>query len=250
MLTGINDRAALLATLVLLVLTVMTCLCYLTIFFNPRMPLNPFPPPPGGGPQSGSPTPTSQGGAAPTFPPTWTPTATATPTDTPTPTYTPTVTPTPTHTPTATVPPTPTKRPPPPPTATATNTPVPSPTPLPYTQLGNTVYQPNTKYPEWGCDWLGVGGQVLDAAGVGIPGIKVRVWSGGYVFPLATSGTKNDAYGSGGWEVYMDDHPKEGTWNCQLVDDNGAGLSSVVVFQTYAGDCSRNLVLISFKKTS
>ncbi|HEM62532.1 MAG TPA: hypothetical protein ENO24_09590 [Chloroflexi bacterium] len=83
-----------------------------------------------------------------------------------------------------------------------------------------------------------------------MPGIKVKVWSGGYVFPLATSGTKNTEYGSGGWEVYLDPHPKDGTWNCQLVDDSGAALSPLVVFQTYAGDCSKNLVLISFKKTS
>ncbi|MDH4208064.1 MAG: hypothetical protein OEV76_04245 [Anaerolineae bacterium] len=151
------------------------------------------------------------------------------------------------------------------PTATATpRPPTPIPTPRPATAtpthtatvspwrfalLGGPAHQGNTKYPAWGCGWLGVGGQVLDAAGGGLDGIKVRVWSGSYEFPLVTSGGKWTAlYGPGGWEVYLNSWPTEGTWNCQLVGESGVGLSPVVLFNTYAGDCSRNLVLINFKQ--
>lgn len=246
MLSRISDQAALMVTIVALVLAVLTCLCYLTIFLNPYVPLNPFPPP--RGVPGASPTPTSGPPPAPTFPPTWTPTHTATPTDTPLPTDTPTVTSTPTNTPapTSTPAPTATRRPPAPPTATHTTTP--SPTPWPYVQQGYTYNRPNDKNPA-GCAWLGVGGQVLDVQGIGMPGIAVRVWAGGWD-NRSVSDSKAKDYGPGGWEVYLGPSPKDGTWNCQVVDAAGAGLSPVVVFQTYADDCDRNLVLITFKKAS
>lgn len=153
-------------------------------------------------------------------------------------------------TPTATATPRPPTPIPTPRPATATPTQTATASPWRFAQLGGTAHQNNTKYPGWGCDWLGVGGQVFDTGGAGVTGIKVRVWSGSYALPLTTSGDSRwtQLYGPGGWEVYLDTHPKEGSWNCQLVDENGAGLSPVVLFQTYAGDCSRNLVLINFKQ--
>jgi tetratricopeptide (TPR) repeat protein len=149
---------------------------------------------------------------------------------------------TPTPTPTPRPPsPTPTRRPvAPTPTATVS--------PWRYVQLGATEYRSNDKNTA-GCSWLGVGGQVLDTAGNGVSGVSVRVWSVGWEGHTGVSG-QMPAYGSGGWEVPLDDHPKNGVWDCQVVDQNGAGLSPVVVFQTYAGACNANLVLIKFKKTS
>ncbi len=146
------------------------------------------------------------------------------------------------------------------PTATATRRPpTPTPTRRPatptatavawgYVQLGDPVYRSNDKNSA-GCDWLGVGGQVVDAAGSGLTGVTVRVWSGGWQGHTSVSGQKPE-YGSGGWEVYLDDHPKNGVWSCQVIDQSGAGLSPVVQFQTYARACNANLILISFKKTS
>jgi len=149
-------------------------------------------------------------------------------------------------TPTATAtprPPTPipTRRPATPtPTYTATRS------PWRYAQLGAPVNRWNDKN-QAGCEWLGVGGQVLDTSGAGSAGVRVRVWSGGWEGSTVLSGQKGE-YGAGGWEVYLDNHPKDGIWSCQVVDAGGAGLSPVVTFQTYAGDCSRNLVLINFKQ--
>lgn len=245
MLSRINERVALVITIVLVVLTAMTCLCYLTIFINPYMPLNPFPPP--REIAAASATPTTQAPSASAFPPTWTPTQTATPTDTPLPTDTPTLTPTPTGTSTPTFTPTATRTPRPPATATPTRAPSPTPTPWAFEQHGYTYHRPNDKN-DAGCDWLGVGGQVLDVYGVGLPGIMVKVWAGGWQ-GTSVSDSKPE-YGPGGWEVYLAPSPKDGTWNCQVVNGTGVGISPVVVLVTYAGDCNRNLVLISFKKTS
>jgi tetratricopeptide (TPR) repeat protein len=149
-------------------------------------------------------------------------------------------------TPTATAtprPPTPipTRRP-----ATATPTYTATRSPWRYTQLGAPVYRWNDKN-HAGCEWLGVGGQVFDSAGAAVSGAIVRVWSGGWQGSTSVSGQKTE-YGSGGWEIYLDNHPKDGVWNCQVIDAGGAGLSPVATFQTYAGDCNRNLVLINFKQ--
>ena len=245
MLSRIDERVALFATVVFLALTVMTCLCYLTIYINPYMPLNPFAPP--REEEVASPTPSRPEDTVATFPPTWTPTHTATPTDTPVPTETPTITPTATDTPTPTFTPTATRTPAPPPTATRTHTPTPSPTPWPYVQHGYTYMLPNDKN-EAGCDWLGVGGQVYDAQGIPFPGIGVRCWSGGFEGTSLSGG--HPEYGPAGWEVYLYDRPRDATWNCQVME-GGTGVSPVVTFTTTTNNgCNLNSVRIDFKRTS
>jgi len=246
MLSRINDRVALLVTVFILALTLMTCLCYLTIFINPRMPLNPFPPPREVAIASATPT-APEGEGVPTFPPTWTPTQTSTPTETALPTDTPTITPTPTDTPTPTFTSTATRTPAPPPTATSTRTPTPSPTPWPYEQHGYTYMLPNDKN-EAGCSWLGVGGQVYDAQGVPVPGVMIRCWAGGWE-GTSVSG-QHPEYGSAGWEVYLYDEPRDATWNCQVVQ-GGVGVSPVVTFTTTTNNgCNLNSVRIDFKANS
>ncbi len=74
------------ATLIVVVGTAIVCMCYLLIFLNPQIALNPLKPP--------LPTPTLVAG----LPATWTPTVTSTPSPTATPSMTPTVTDTPTPT--------------------------------------------------------------------------------------------------------------------------------------------------------
>jgi len=245
MLSRIDERVALFATVVFLALTVMTCLCYLTIYINPYMPLNPFPPP--REEEVASPTPSRPEDTVATFPPTWTPTHTATPTDTPVPTETPTITPTATDTPTPTFTPTATRTPAPPPTATRTHTPTPSPTPWPYVQHGYTYMLPNDKN-EAGCSWLGVGGQAYDAQGIPLPGVSIRCWSGGFEGTSVSGG--HSEYGPAGWEVYLYDQPRDATWNCQVME-GGTGVSPVVTFTTTTNNgCNLNSVRIDFKRTS
>lgn len=102
----IREEPYQIATLVVVVVTALVCMCYLLIFINPQVSLNPFKPP------LATMTPVAFGLQA-----TWTPTRTMTPLPTETPTNTPTITltPLPTNTATATsIPRTPTL----PPTAT------------------------------------------------------------------------------------------------------------------------------------
>lgn len=130
-------------------LTGLTFLCYLIVFINPYIFLNPFPPQR----QAGyvSPTPTRTSVLPPTYTPTHTPTITPTspPTATRTPTNTPTITPTwpptPTHTPRATR------------------------SPYPFTC--EVTYQ----RPEYGSPWSGVAGHVQDLDGNPLPGYYARV---------------------------------------------------------------------------
>ncbi len=120
------------ATLVVIVLTVLVVIAYLLVFINPRIALNPFKPP-------REVTPTLAVAALPGLPPTWTPTPTdtATPTFTPTPIATPTLTPSPTYAPTnaPTLAPTATPRPP---TRTPGSV---APTPIPLSYLYRPVIQ-------------------------------------------------------------------------------------------------------------
>lgn len=243
MLSRIGDRVALLVTIVVLLMTVLTCLCYLTLFINPRIPLNPFPPPREAA--AASPTPTSGVPARPTFPPSWTPTLTATPTDTPLPTDTPTITSTPTDTPTSTFTPTATWTPRPPPTATPTKAPTPTPTPWPY--FLDSMSAKANDLNEAGCSWLGVAGRIYGAGIAEIQaGIGVRVSSNGWTYTSGFGSTS--VYGSPGWEVYLDDHPKAGVWYAQVVDVNGSALSEKVTFQTI-DNCYTNLTIIDFRKS-
>jgi hypothetical protein len=100
-----NDRFQI-ATMVIVVVTILIVGAYLLIYINPRVAINPFKPP--------APSPTFSLAVAP-LPSTWTPTPSRTPTLTPTatatPTDTPTLTPSPTNTATRAATPTPTRPP-------------------------------------------------------------------------------------------------------------------------------------------
>ncbi len=196
------------ATLVVVVLTVLVVIAYLLIFINPNVALNPFKPPLDA-------TPTVAVAAIRTLPPTWTPTAT----ETSTPTATPTLTSTPTPTPT------PTNVPPPPPTATPprpTRAPAavaPTPMPLPYS------FRPVLE----SCTHSGsavIKGRVMSGGGP-VDGAHVR---------LATSSdpasvqeeqvVKYDATGSTTF-AFIVPPPESGSfpWHVWVVDSDGNALS-------------------------
>jgi hypothetical protein len=80
-----------------------------------------------------------------------------------------------------------------------------------------------------------------------VAGIGVRVSSNGWS-ETCDYGDK-EVYGDPGWEVYLDDHPKNGTWYAQVVDASGNPLSEKVTFQTI-DNCYTNLTIIDFRKTA
>jgi hypothetical protein len=214
----------------ILAILILLGTCYLayffiTIFANPYSPHNPFPP---------AALPTLFQTATPTntvIPklPTWTPTQTITPvatrTKAPTWTLVPLV-----STPTITM----------------------TPTPMPAVAI--ITYQAGTtKHVDLGCNWMGVGGSVVDANNKGL--LLQNIQLGGTLedkdvtVPAVVSGS-NPSYGLSGFEFEkLADKPvasKNTLW-IQLLDDAGQPLTDKIFFDTY-DDCAKNLVIINFTK--
>jgi hypothetical protein len=254
-----------LLTLMVLGATALVSLVFLLVLINPAIPINPFPPPtvPSIAVLPSS-TPTS---IIPTLPPTFTPTTK--PSDTPAPptatftlegditvtaevtveettpapgiteTVTETETPTesaPTETPTLT------------PTATSSGpTPTPSKTrsAFPFTVQGNGPLPVQNFANSAGCNWMGIAGQAFDLNGIPIVGYIVHLEGGGLDADSIT-GSKT-AYGSGGYEFFLNDHVVQttGEYKVQLLNPSGTPVSDFVTVNTFA-DCSKNLLLVNF----
>jgi len=187
----------------------------------------------------------------PTLPPEWTPTDTPTVTqtslphtETPVPTETPprlTRTPTETATPTVTATRTPSPTPAGP-TPTATNTR----SPQAYTlQNGSPTYLSNFLN-NAGCKWFGIAGRAFALDGSVIIGLTVKVRAGDIDLPPVQTGS-SPAIGTGGYEVYLADHPIAATdvYKVQLFTNIGTALSEQYTIVTF-GDCTRNLVMVNF----
>lgn len=202
---------------------------YLVDVVNPYLPVR-LVPPPTLPPTLGPPTPTNTPEIY--LPPTWTATPTVTATATPTPTETPV----PTATPTPTV------------TPAVTNTPsgaaiVPQPdSPKFTTNFANTK----------ACQWMGLAGQVFDNKTNGaVTGLAVRIGGqlSGIPFDLTSLTGSAPAYGPGGYEFVLSDHPIASTktlW-VQILDTAGVPLSDKIYFDT-SDKCSENLVLFNWNQ--
>lgn len=225
-------------------LTILILLCatlavgvFFIIYLNPHLPLNPFPPPtlP---PTAFIPSPTATIHL--NLPPTWTPTLTLHPSDTPTPAPTATLEPTATFFTLLT----------PSDTPTATNPPAGY---IFEVQVGNPYYITNLYYPEKGCNWMGVGGQVIDMSGAPVTGLIIKL---GGALPglqlnpplLSLTGVAPN-YGQSGYEFTLADEPiaSSATLWLQLLDQAGIALSKQFPFDTFA-DCDKNLIIINFKQ--
>ena len=218
----------------ILVLLLTVCLVgyFVLVFINPASQLNFLPP--GAGPL---------GNHIPTFTvtplqmqPTWTPSPTiaVTPSDTPRPT----ITPLPTNTPFSLVPP--------------TKTPKPSPTPkAPFSAPSVTQVESTVIHPDLACNWAGIGGTVVDANNSPVIGtvVVLRGTLNGSTIEQQTVSGINKEYGPAGFEFVLGTAPVESnkTLYVQLVDQQNIPLSDPVQITT-STDCSKNLVMIRFKK--
>ncbi|MGC9467359.1 MAG: hypothetical protein ACP5HS_02090 [Anaerolineae bacterium] len=226
---GQQERVFNTLSLVVLGMTVVVLLCYISIAINPYLFFNPFPP----GPDAFvvatiTPSPTSRAYAA-----TWTPTTTPTVTPTPPPSFTPTITPTPEPT-----------TPPPTPEPTATPTPRVTRSPYPFT------YEITYETPLYGCAWMGVAGTVVDIDGNPLTGYPIHVWGGG-IDTVVYSGDKQ-AYGDSGWEQFFNNAPMavNGVFRVQIHsrdNPNHPPISAEIVLN-YPGYCSKALARIVFVK--
>lgn len=217
-------------SILVLILTCCLAAYFVFVFMNPESGLN-FLPPGGRGLKPPTPTITPLQLEA-----TWTasPTIEVTPSDTPRPTFTPFFT----NTPFSLVPPTRTPRP----------------TSTPKAPFGATTSQVESTliHPELGCSWAGIGGTVVDARNSPLIGFVVVLrgaLSGSTIEQQTVSGI-NKEYGQSGFEFVLGNAPVASTTlYVQLVDLSGIPLSDKISVPT-SSDCTKNLVLVRFKKNN
>src|SRR3990170_2956649 len=216
----------------ILVLIISTCIAayFVFIFISPDSPFNILPPG-GRGPKTPTVTVTALQLQA-----TWTasPTLELTPSDTPRPTFTPFFT----NTPFSLVPPTKTAKP--------TSTPK-----APFTALSVTQVESTIIHPDLACNWAGIGGTVVDANNSPVIGtvVVLRGTLDGSAIEQQTVTGINKEYGPSGFEFVLGNAPiaSNKTLYVQLVDQQNIPLSDPAPFST-STECSKNLVMVRFKK--
>jgi hypothetical protein len=128
-----------------------------------------------------------------------------------------------------------------------------TPTPIPKPPFSATVTQVESTitHPELACNWAGIGGTVVDANDSHVIGAIVVLrgtFNGNTIEQQSVSGI-NKEYGPSGFEFVLGSAPVESneTLLVQLVDQLNIPLSDPVQIST-STDCSKNLVLIRFKR--
>jgi len=137
----------------------------------------------------------------------------------------------------------------------ATQTPVITPEPYQFTiQAGTPAETVNFVYPEAGCNWLGVGGQVFNKAGFPVDDMIVEVsgeLAGESLVILSMTG-ETPQLGPGGYVIQLASKPiaSEGTLWLQLYDLDGSPLANKYSFDTYDGElaCENNLIIVNFNE--
>ncbi len=130
-------------------------------------------------------------------------------------------------------------------------TPSPTKTPKAPFSASVTYIDSTIIHPDLGCNWQGVGGTIVDSNNADMLRITVRLV--GYY----NNKTKNEltvssiapAYGQSGYEFFLGTVPisSDGLLYIQILDQAGLPLSDNVYIDTF-NDCSKNLVLVRFKK--
>ncbi len=131
---------------------------------------------------------------------------------------------------------------------TATHTPTPFPVTV-YVQAQSPVYVVNFLYPNLGCQWLGVAGQIFNSSGSPVNGLIIEAngkLEGHEVLQLGLSGLSR-AIGPGGYEILIFNRPVDsnGTINLRVMDQSGNQLNETLSLITY-NDCRKNLIIINF----
>jgi len=194
----------------------------------------------------------------PTLPPTFTPTFTQTFTPTPTFTDTPTITPSPTITTTPRDTDTPTVTFTPSASATFTLTPTPTgptptftPTIIPFPFiLREDIYFSQNIFNTLGCNWQGVGGQVVDVSGNPFTGnnLQVHVFDAdGTIDRTVRVGSSTLFNGQASWEVSVDSTINNRTYFVELQSSIGTVISPTYNF-TFRQTCEQNAAIVNFRQ--
>lgn len=102
-----------------------------------------------------------------------------------------------------------------------------------------------------GCNYLGVGGQVLKLNGDAVSGMVVEITgtlSGKNILNLALTGSAQNL-GPGGYAIKIGDQPvaSSGTLKIQVFDLKGTPQTPLIPIDTYA-DCNKNFILVNFSE--
>jgi hypothetical protein len=103
----------------------------------------------------------------------------------------------------------------------------------------------------YGCNWIGVAGQVFDLGGIPIQNLILHLegfWAGNALALERLSGSASQ-YGPAGYEFVLGSQPADSTqalW-IQVLDANHKELSARIYLDTY-NDCARNLILVNFNQ--
>ncbi len=108
-----------------------------------------------------------------------------------------------------------------------------------------------TFHPDEGCNWQGIGGTVVDASNTDMLRMTIRLvgrYNGKSREDLMVSSIA-PAYGKSGYEFFLGTVPmsSKGELYLQLEDQSMLPLSDRIYIDTF-DDCTKNLVLVRFKK--
>jgi hypothetical protein len=217
-------------SIAVLLLTLCIGAYFVAVFFLPNSALNPFPPNPLDRNAPPTATITQIQPQA-----TWTATPEVILSETPT--LLPTFTLEPSATPFSLVPP--------------TKTPTPTATPKAAFSAKVSYIDITVFHPEFGCAWQGVGGTVVDANNADMLRMTIRLVGtyNGHSKNELTVSSIAPAYGISGFEFALGNTPmnSKGELYLQLLDQAGLPLSDNVYIDTFK-DCTKNLVMVRFKK--
>ena len=106
-------------------------------------------------------------------------------------------------------------------------------------------------YPEAGCKWMGVAGQVFDRQGAPLLGVSVYLsgkLQGKAVSLLSLTGTARQ-YGEAGYEFWLGEQAldTEGELWVQLLDQAQLAISPKMPVSTFS-DCEKNLTIMTFRQ--
>jgi hypothetical protein len=121
---------------------------------------------------------------------------------------------------------------------------------------GNPQYIPNLYHSDLGCNWMGIGGQVLSLNGAPVTGVVIKL--GGQIagqvldedfFTISGIATQ---YGPAGYEFDLTKFVSGPTASSaslwvQLLDQASLPMSDKIYFDTFE-DCDKNTIIIYFKQ--
>lgn len=121
--------------------------------------------------------------------------------------------------------------------------------PLYVVQPGTPTWVTNFLFPDAGCSYLGIAGQVFDINGQPVQGLIVEVsgeLDGNDVLQLVLTGSSTKL-GPGGYEIRLAERAiaSQGTLFVQIYDLGGVPLSQAIAIDTRS-ECDANQILLNF----